>query len=172
MTNLRFLNEEQSNQIKLFYKTGFPIGIIFILAFGIPLSIVATAFAGIIASIAVLVLIVGGIYLIIKKRGEKIAHALEVYQYGTEEDIYFDSIEQNYNYRINGRPQQIINIRRRNELIQVKTFSDRVCNTFSLPSQKAYFYDKYPEIVLPASIFNTSFSDKQDPPQKTRSINI
>jgi len=172
MSTLRLLSDEQSNRIKLFYKTGFPIGIIFILAFGIPLSIVTLAFAGIIASIAMLILIAGGIYLIVKKRNQKIAHALEVYQYGTEEDIYFDSIELNYNYQVNGRPQQIIHIRRRNELIQVKTFSDKVCNAFRLPSQKAYFYEQYPEIVLPSSIFYTAFNDKQDPPQKTRSINI
>ena len=172
MSNLRLLSEEQSNRIRLFYKTGFPIGIIFILAFGIPLSIVVAAFAGIIASIVMLLLIAAGIYLIVKKRNQKIAHALEVYQYGTEEDIYFDSIELNYSYEINGRPQQIIHIRRGNELIQVKTFSSRVCDAFRLPSQKAYFYDRYPEIVLPSSIFYTSINDKQDPPQKTRSINI
>lgn len=166
------LSDEQSNRIRLFYKTGFPIGIIFILAFGIPLSIVAAAFAGIIASIAMLLLIAASIYLIVKKRNQKIAHALEVYQYGTEEDIYFDSIELNYSYEVNGRPQQIIHIRRGNELIQVKTFSSRVCDAFRIPSQKAYFYDRYPEIVLPSSIFYTSINDKQDPPQKTRSINI
>ena len=172
MSTLRLLSDEQSNRIKLFYKTGFPIGIIFILAFGIPLSIVTLAFAGIIASIAMLILIAGGIYLIVKKRNQKIAHALEVYQYGTEEDIYFDSIELNYSYQVNGRPQQIINILRGNELIQVKTFSNRVCDAFRLSSQKAYFYEQYPEIVLPSSIFYTAFNDKQDPPQKTRSINI
>ncbi|MGN8071922.1 hypothetical protein [Mucilaginibacter sp. SG564] len=172
MSNLRLLSEEQSNRIRLFYKTGFPIGIIFILAFGIPISIVAAAFAGIIAAMAVLLLIAVGIYLIVKKRNQKIAHALEVYQYGTEEDIYFDSIELNYSYEVNGRPQQIINIRRRDELIQVKTFSNRVCDAFRLPSQKAYFYDRYPEIVLPSSIFYTAFDNKQDPPQKTRSVSI
>ncbi|WP_370994242.1 hypothetical protein [Mucilaginibacter sp. RCC_168] len=47
-----------------------------------------------------------------------------------------------------------------------------ICDAFRLPSQKAYFYDRYPEIVLPSSIFYTTFNDKQDPPQKTRSINI
>jgi hypothetical protein len=172
MSNLRLLSDEQSNRIRLFYKTSFPIGVIFILAFGIPLSIVAAAFAGIMASIAMLLLIATGVYLIVKKRNQKIAHALEVYQYGTEEDIYFDSIELNYCYEVNGRPQQIINIRRGNELIQVKTFSSRVCDAFRLPSQKAYFYDRYPEIVLPSSIFYTSINDKQDPPQKTRSVSI
>jgi len=172
MSNLRLLSDEQSSRIKLFYKTGFPIGIIFILAFGLPLSIVVLAFAGIMASITMLILIAGGIYLIVKKRNQKVAHALEVYQFGTEEDIYFDSIELNYSYQVNSRPQQIINIRRGNELIQVKTFSNRVCDAFRLSSQKAYFYDRYPEIVLPSSIFYTTINDKQDPPQKTRSINI
>ncbi|MDN5284452.1 MAG: hypothetical protein JWR38_726 [Mucilaginibacter sp.] len=171
MSNVRLLTNEQTNQIRYFYKTGFPIGVIFILAFGIPLSILVLAFAGIIIMTTVLILLAVGIYLIINSRSKKIAHALEVYQYGTEEEIYFDSIEDNYSYRVNGKPQQIVNIRRGNELIQIKTFSNKVCYAFSPSSQKAYFYDKYPDIVLPSSIFNSK--DNQNPyPQKTRSINI
>ena len=171
MNNVRLLTDEQTNQIRNFYKTGFPIGVIFILAFGIPISIVVLAFAGIIIMATLLILLAAGIYLIMNGRSKKIARALEVYQYGIEKDISFDSIEDNYSYRINGKPQQIINIRQGNELIQVKTFSNKVCNAFSVPLQKAYFYDKYPDIILPSSIF--SAKDEQNPyPQKTRSINI
>jgi hypothetical protein len=106
---------------------------------------------------------------------KKIARAKEVYQYGNEITIYLESGSRNYGKTMNGMPQRIINIRKNDELVSIKTFSPRVIAAFSVPQQKAYVYDKYPDIILPEIIFSNSFYNPSivgQPQQKSRSIEI
>lgn len=108
------------------------------------------------------------------KHKQKMSKAIEVYKFGNEVQIYLEEIFNNYGYRINGMPQKIIQIRKDNELLKVKTFSDRVIRAFTIPVQTAFIHNKYPNIILPSSIFSKNYYNPNQSfkKQKSRSINI
>src|SRR6202012_4352668 len=93
---------------------------------------------------AIVVFIASVIFIDRSVYNRKIKRALEVYEYGDEITIYLESEGENYGMRLNGRPQRVINIRKGNETIAIKTFSYTVISAFSYPVQKAYVYSKYP----------------------------
>ncbi|RFZ90393.1 hypothetical protein D0C36_21615 [Mucilaginibacter conchicola] len=171
MTAIRLLNNEAELRISYFYAKPFYMnfGFVFTLAFGLP--IVATSFVlgNIYLSAGILLVWIALLYLILSVKKRKIKQAKEVYQFGSEEMIYFQGLSYNYGMKINGAPQPVINLNKNGELIQIKSFSRRVIAAFDAPVQKAYVLDKYPDIILPEKLFSMILNPRTE---KTREINI
>jgi hypothetical protein len=177
MNTIRLLTDEKTAQIKYFYKRPMRIGFgtIFILAFGVQAVIWASVFLNGNILINAILFVVVVIFLDQYKHYRKVARAKEVYQYGDEVTIGLVSVASNYGRKMNGMPQQIITINKGGEQISIKTFSASVIDAFSPFSQLAYVYTKYPDVILPSSIFSKSFYDPEkrlQPKPKIRSIDI
>jgi len=117
-----------------------------------------------------LALVWGGIfYLLLSVKAKKIKKAREVYLSGRETTIYFQGLDYNYNVKVNGAPQPVVLLRIGGETIRVKSFSRRVINAFSVPEQKAYVLDKYPDIILPEALVTGDLAAQS---AAARSINM
>lgn len=103
------------------------------------------------------------------RRRQNAAHATEAYQLGRAVPIYLVSVANNWGFKLNGVPRSIITLRKEDELLTIKTFDSTVVDAYGLPSQTAYVLDKYPSIVLPASIL---VNDSQPPHLRTRNVSI
>lgn len=177
MNAVRLLTPEAAAQIRYLYKRPMWIGFgtIFILAFGAQLAgwlgywlfdrgfITGMAFATIV------------IYLDWYVHHRKVERAKEVYQFGDQITIHLVSISSNWGPKLNGAPQQVITINKGTELMKIKTFSGQVVQAFSPVSQPAYIFSKYPEILVPASIFSLTFynpNGTSKPKTKIQSIDI
>lgn len=172
MSSIRLLTDDVTRRIIYFYSKPFytNFGFMFTLAFGLPLIGVVSAIGGWMALAALgalwFFLLFHFLYGI---KLSKVKKAKEVYEFGPEEMIYFEGIGYNYGIKVNGAPQPVVSIRKNGETIRIKTFARQVIAAFEVAAQKAYVMDKYPEIILPETLFTMNIDGKQ---QKTRSINI
>ncbi len=174
---IRLETNEAEKQLRYFYKRPayLAFGTFFILGFGMIIPIFGGLALGINPLWGILAFFAIVIFTDRYLLNKKMARAKEVYQYGDEVTIYLESESRNYGKTMNGMPERVINIRKNDELVSIKTFSPRVIGAFSIPQQKAYVYDKYPDIILPEIIFSSSFYNPamaNEPRQKSRSIEI
>ena len=100
----------------------------------------------------------------------KMARAEFIYEYGSPETVFFQSLGANYGLKINGQPQPVINLLRGNEPLKIKTFDDRIITAFMLPQQTVYTHPKYPNVLVPSGLFSLSRSSSQR--VKTRTVEV
>ncbi len=157
MESTRPLTEEAAARIAHFYKPRFPFVLIFTLAFGIPLTVLAGLVMGNIAVWSMLLMMGGILFIYYRSVANRAERAAEIFQYGEYVDIQLETVAEDYNYRLNGAPQCILTISRGIQLFTIKTFSVKVINAFSPRRQKAYYYAKYPNIVIPSTLFSDEY---------------
>ena len=176
----RLLTPEQAKQIRRFYywtNLGseffvwllWPVGIYWGLSFLVGLvssDKVADQYTTVDVYLSILGVLIG--WRLWRWR-QNAAHAMEAYQLGRAVPIYLVSVANNWGFKLNGVPRSIITLRKEDELLTIKTFDSTVVDAYSLPSQTAYVLDKYPSIVLPASIL---VDDSQQPYLRTRNVSI
>ena len=171
MAPLRLITNDVNRRIRYFYSKPFytNFGLMFTLCFGVPVIGCLGSIGG--WRIFIPLLLVWGIifYLILSVKSRKIKKAKEVFQAGRETTIYFQGLEYNYSVQVNGAPQTVILLRINGETIKVKTFNRRVIKAFEAPVQKAYIMDKYPDIILPETLFT---ADVTSQPTPLRSIDM
>jgi len=177
----RILTADAANQVKYFYKTGVPFSwwTIAVVCPGASLvALLVPALLGKFTALTFLVPVIlfatAGFGIDQYFRNRKITRAKEVYQYGDEVTIYFESGTVNWGSKVNGAPQKLIYIRKGGETITIKTFEQKVKLAFEVPVQKAYYLTKYPDILLPQSIFSPGFYNLVNHQTNTtsRSINM
>jgi len=171
MVPIRLVTDDVSRRIAYFYSKPFytSFGLMFNLCFGAPLVFFGASMGGWEIFIPLFLIWAFIFYLIASVKTKKIKKAEEVYEFGYEAPVYFLGVDHNYNVQVNGAPQPVILLRVNNEVIKVKTFSQRVIRAFDVPEQKAYIMDKYPDIILPENLFTMNMAN---PSTKLRSIDM
>lgn len=160
----RTLSPDQQAAIVAFYKPelgnllvlGAFVPLVFGMLAGLALGMVAEPWGttdmvvvglGIGATVAVLAQV-----LLRWSSRRKMVRAEFIYQYGQPEPITFVGFTSDH-YRKNRRPRTVINLLRGNEPLKIKTFDDRIIAAFSYPQQVAYTHPKYPDVLVPGSLF-------------------
>ncbi len=92
----------------------------------------------------------------------KMSRAEFIYQYGQPETITFAGLTSE-GYRKNSRPKTVINLLRGSEPLKIKTFDDRIIAAFMPPQQVVYTHPKYPDVLVPGSLFAPGRAAGQGP---------
>lgn len=92
----------------------------------------------------------------------KMTRAEFIYQYGQTETITFAGLTTE-EYRRNQRPKTVINLLRGNQPLKIRTFDDRIIAAFMPPQQVVYTHPKYPDVLVPSSLFAPGWSTDSRP---------
>jgi hypothetical protein len=159
---LRSLDSQKEKAIEAFYKPSFGPGLFLstFLPVTLGLSLGGAFFSigyGLLAGVIVSVCL-----LILRQTNyrKKAYRARYVYQYGSEGELVFTGIANNYGYKVNGMPQQVLSLLFNGSPVQIKTFSSKILTVYTLPRQAAYVHPQYKDTMVPAGIFQL-----QMPPQ-------
>jgi hypothetical protein len=79
--------------------------------------------------------------------------AKHVYEYGTPATMTLVNRANNYSFKVNGAPQQVITIDIDGHQTGIKTFASRVIDVYTIPQQTVYIHSAYPKMQVPAGIF-------------------
>lgn len=170
-TLARTLSAGQQAAVAAFYKPSLSailvLGVFLPLLFGMMAGI-GVGIAGIgvgiltelrdIEAIVPIGLGIGGVALVLAQlllrwsSRRKMARAAFIYQYGQPETVTFAGLTSE-NYGKNNRPKTVINLLRGSEPLKIKTFDDRIIAAFMLPQQVVYTHTKYPDVLIPGSLF-------------------
>ena len=93
------------------------------------------------------------VLLRIWRRRRSIGRATYVYEYGEEGQLEYNSISDNYGFKVNGAPQQVISLLLNGKPLQIKTFNPNLVTVYTIPRQAAYTHPRYPGVTVPAGLF-------------------
>ncbi len=152
---LRSLTPEADSALRRFFApdggVGLFLGLFLPLTIGLSVGNIFLdgwmALAGAVSLAALVVLIRWGV------RRRRIARARFVYQYGGEEPVALTGVSDNWGYKVNGAPQQVISLVRNGQPFTVRTFNQTVISAWSLPQQVTYMHPKYPALLIPEGLF-------------------
>ena len=82
----------------------------------------------------------------------KTTRAAFIYQHGQAETVTFAGLTSAH-YRKDRQPETVINLLRGTEPLKIKTFDERIIAAFMRPQQVVYVHPKYPDVLVPSSLF-------------------
>ena len=150
----RSLDETKRAAIKVFYTPGFVgIYLAILLPITLGLSLGGAFFGlwpGLIAGVSITMLLLLRRRLKIKNNIRKAEY---VYEYGDQQTLRFTGISNNYSYKVNGAPQQVIALTIDGRPFEIRTFNANLIRVYTIPEQPVFTHPEYKNTLVPAGLF-------------------